>query len=177
MVFEPHADAYLRYRFLIYQVVFLLKDHLVTFFSLPTLKFLVKKRWLSSILFKSAAKPSVIKKILYQAYPTKNNVDDALINILLKPSSRNGAGEAFRGFINIFDDHLAPNLIKDIKIPVNLIWGENDPWEPINEAKIWLSKYDSIKSLKIINNAGHCPHDEYPEKVNKELLNLIQHAT
>ena len=96
--------------------------------------------------------------------------------ILFKPTQREGAPEAFRGFINLFDDHLATDLLQNLDIPVHLIWGEQDPWESIHEAQSWLNKYKCIKSLDIIKGAGHCPHDEMPEKVNPILKKLIQEA-
>ncbi len=89
----------------------------------PWLKELVQKRWLSTTLFRNAANPNVIKKVLNQAYPSGTNVDKELIKILQKPSQRKGAPEAFHGFINLFDDYLAPELMKNFTIPVDLIWG------------------------------------------------------
>ena len=103
-------------------------------------------------------------------------MDESLINLLQKPSLRSGAPEAFRGFINLFDDHLAPTLMKDIKVPVDLIWGSKDPWEPVEEAMKWKASLSCIRSLQVIYGAGHCPHDEAPEEVNKILLNIIQQA-
>jgi len=66
--------------------------------------------------------------------------------------------------------------MKDININVHLIWGEEDPWEPIQEAKNWFSSIDCIKSLEIIKDCGHCPHDENPELVNQIILQKIQDA-
>ena len=86
-----------------------------------------------------------------------------------------GAAEAFRGFINIFDDHLATDLLSEFDKPVHLIWGELDTWEPIEEAKNWKKKYRCIESLVAIKEAGHCPHDEKPEEVNEALINIINH--
>ena len=143
----------------------------------PWLKKLVRQRWLSTNLFRNAANPTVIKKVLKQAYPTSGNVDESLIKLLQMPSQREGAQEAFRGFINLFDDYLAPQILKDLQIPVDLIWGEKDPWEPLGEAQHWLTTYKCIRSLKIIPDSGHCPHDECPEQVNRILLKLIQQAT
>ena len=97
----------------------------------PLLKTLVSQRWLSTALFRNAARPALIRSVLKQAYPSGGNVDDALVSLLLKPSQRPGAAEAFRGFINLFDDYLAPLLLKDLSIPVHMIWGEADPWEPV----------------------------------------------
>ena len=145
-------------------------------FLRPVIKTLVRQRFLSKKIFKNAAKPDFIKKILAIAYPSGNNVDEELVKILYKPTQRVGAAEAFRGFINLFDDHLAPEILKNLKIPVYLIWGEKDPWEPINEAKRWAKEYKCIKSLDIILNAGHCPHDEKPEEVNPIVLRIIQEA-
>tara|TARA_Y100001968_G_scaffold130144_1_gene118837 strand:- start:552 stop:1451 length:900 start_codon:yes stop_codon:yes gene_type:complete len=145
-------------------------------FLRPVIKTLVRQRILSSIIFKNAANRSFIAKILKLAYPSGNNVDEELIDILYKPTQEKGAREAFRGFINLFDDYLAPDLLIQSKIPVYLIWGEKDPWEPVKEAEKWFKDFGCIKSLDIISNAGHCPHDEMPEKVNPILKKLIQEA-
>ncbi len=142
----------------------------------PLIKTLVRQRFLSKALFANAAKPIFIEKILKIAYPSGNNINKQLIDILYKPTQREGASEAFRGFINLFDDYLAPDLLKDLGIPVYLIWGERDPWEPIQEAKKWSNSFKCIKSLDVIANAGHCPHDEKPEEVNAILLRIIQEA-
>ncbi len=143
----------------------------------PGLKKLVQQRWLSRNLFQNAAQPSVIKNILKKAYPSGQNIDEGLINLLHKPSQRPNADEAFRGFINLFDDYLAPELMEDLKIPVDLIWGEKDPWEPVKEAQKWFVQIPCIRSLEIIPGAGHCPHDELPDIVNPLILKIIQQAT
>jgi len=140
----------------------------------PVIKTLVSKRFISNTLFKRAANPAIIKKILYQAYPSGKNIDEELINILYQPSQRKNSAEAFRGFINLFDDYLATDLFKKLDTNIHLIWGEKDPWESVNEAKEWKNNYKQIKSLNIIKNAGHCPHDENPEETNSIILSIIQ---
>ncbi len=140
----------------------------------PLLKTLVSQRWLSTALFRNAARPRVIRSVLKQAYPSGNNIDDQLVELLYKPTQRPGAAEAFRGFINLFNDHLAPDLLDHLQQPVDLIWGQKDPWEPIAEAQEWAKRFSCIQSLKILTDAGHCPHDESPEQVNIELINMIK---
>jgi len=85
---------------------------------LPLLKTLVSQRWLSTALFRNAARPRVIRSVLGQAYPSGANVDDALLDLLFKPTQQPGAAEAFRGFINLFDDHVAPDFLGDLTLPV-----------------------------------------------------------
>ncbi len=145
-------------------------------FLRPVIKTLVRQRFLSSNLFKNAANPNFIAKILKVAYPSGNNVNEELIDILFKPTQGKGAPEAFRGFINLFDDYLAPDLLVKLNNPVHLIWGEKDPWEPVQEAHKWFETFESVKSLNIIPNAGHCPHDEMPEKVNPIITKIVQDA-
>ena len=145
-------------------------------FLRPVIKTLVRQRIFSSNIFKNAANRAFIEKILKVAYPSGNNVDTELIDILFQPTQGKGASEAFRGFINLFDDHLAPDLLNQLNKPVHLIWGEKDPWEPVKEAQHWFKKFECIKTLDIIPNAGHCPHDEMPEKVNPIIKKIIQEA-
>ena len=140
----------------------------------PVLKTIVRQRVISNTLFKRAANPKVIKKILEQAYPSGKNIDKELIEILYKPSQRENSKEAFRGFINLFDDYLATDLFDKVDAPIQLIWGEKDPWESLNEAREWNKQFRNIKRLDIINGAGHCPHDEEPEKTNKFINEFIQ---
>ncbi len=142
----------------------------------PVIKTIVRQRFLSSQLFKNAANPSFIEKILRIAYPSGNNVNEELIDILFRPTQSEGASEAFRGFINLFDDYLAPDLLKNLEQKVHLCWGEKDPWEPVGEAKKWFENFECIESLEIIPDAGHCPHDEMPEKVNPIIEKIIQDA-
>ena len=140
----------------------------------PVLKTIVRQRVISNTLFTRAANPKVIKKILEKAYPSGKNIDKELIEILYQPSKRKNSKEAFRGFINLFDDYLATDLFYRVNTPIQLIWGEKDPWESLSEAKEWKKKFKNIKRLDIIEGAGHCPHDEEPEKTNNMIYEFLQ---
>jgi pimeloyl-ACP methyl ester carboxylesterase len=142
----------------------------------PLLKNMVSQRWLSTALFRNAARPGVIRSVLKQAYPSGQNIDDELVDLLYQPTQRDGAAEAFRGFINLFDDYLAPQLMDKLNIPVDMIWGEKDPWEPIAEAQRWNTAIACIQSIYSIAGAGHCPHDEMADIVNTVLKKSMAHA-
>ncbi len=140
----------------------------------PILKTLVRQRIISNTLFERASNREVIRKILQKAYPSGNNLDEELIEILYSPSQRKNSREAFRGFINIFNDYLATDLFNKIDASIQLIWGEKDPWESLDEAKEWENKFKNIKRLDVIKGAGHCPHDENPEETNYLVSQFIQ---
>jgi pimeloyl-ACP methyl ester carboxylesterase len=84
-----------------------------------------------------------------------------------------GATESFRGFINLFEDHLAPDLLVQLQIPVRMIWGEADPWESVAEARLWAATYPCVRALRVLPGLGHCPHDEGPDQVNPVLLGWL----
>ncbi|MFM7313637.1 MAG: alpha/beta fold hydrolase, partial [Cyanobium sp.] len=137
----------------------------------PLLMALVRQRWLVTGLFRWFARAPVVRQVLLQAYPSGQNVDDALVELLLRPTQDPGAPEAFRGFVNLFDDWLAPQLLERLStaepaIPVRLLWGEADPWEPLAEPRRWLDQFSCVRELRVLPGLGHCPHDEGPEQVN-----------
>jgi pimeloyl-ACP methyl ester carboxylesterase len=150
--------------------------------SRPLLKALVRQRSLIAPLFRLLAQPAVIRRVLARAYPSGANVDGELVELLFRPSTDAGAVESFRGFVNLFNDHLAPELLADLSaaggpgqgmVPVRLIWGEADPWEDPAEARRWAENFACIQELVVLPGVGHCPHDEAPELVNPLLRRWI----
>ena len=64
--------------------------------------------------------------------------------------------------------------MQHLSVPVHLIWGERDPWEPLPEAERWAETLPCVQSLHVVPEAGHCPHDEAPELVNRLLLERLE---
>ncbi len=142
----------------------------------PLLKQLVRQRWLLAPLFATLARPAFIRRVLRVAYPSGANVDDELVALLHRPATDPGAVESFRGFVNLFRDHLAPDLLAQLTLPVRMIWGERDPWEAPAEARRWAAERACVRELRVLEGLGHCPHDEAPERVNPILLEWINAA-
>ncbi len=139
----------------------------------PALMQLVRQRWLLAALFGVLARPSFIRGVLRQAYPSGANVDEQLVALLHRPATDPGAVESFRGFVNLFNDHLAPDLLAALALPVRMLWGGSDPWEAPAEARRWADTYDCVRELRVLEGLGHCPHDEAPERVNPILLEWL----
>jgi len=150
--------------------------------SRPLVKQLVRQRWVIAPLFRLLARPTFIRSVLARAYPSGAHIDDELVALLHRPSTDPGATESFRGFVNLFNDHLAPELLGELStaqppLPVRMIWGEADPWEDPAEARSWAEQYTCIQDLRVLPGMGHCPHDEAPEMVNAILLEWISTAS
>ncbi|PLT29380.1 alpha/beta fold hydrolase [Peribacillus deserti] len=71
--------------------------------------------------------------------------------------------------VKIYQDKLS-----ELKIPISIIWGENDPYVPMEFA--WKLKKQSIPhaQVSIIQNAGHFIQIEVPQAVNQLVLQHFQ---
>lgn len=56
-------------------------------------------------------------------------------------------------------------------MPLLLLWGDKDPWiTPAAADKIQVLH---PQALRVDVNAGHCPHDEVPADVNREISRFV----
>ena len=65
-------------------------------------------------------------------------------------------------------------LLERLAVPVRMLWGEADPWEPLEEARRWEQTFPCVQELEVLPGLGHCPHDEAPEQVNPILERWLQ---
>jgi pimeloyl-ACP methyl ester carboxylesterase len=140
--------------------------------SAPILQGILRNRVLGHFFFTRLARPQVIRKILLQAYSRAEAVTDELVELLLRPAQDLGAADVFLAFIQYDSGPLPEDLLPQVQCPVLLIWGANDPWEPIALARP-LADFPAVERLVTLDNVGHCPQDEAPELVNPILADWI----
>jgi pimeloyl-ACP methyl ester carboxylesterase len=127
---------------------------------------------LGKFFFRQIAKPDVVRKILKQAYFRPEAVTDELIEILMKPSTDEGAAEVFLAFTRYSQGSLPEDLLPRIACPTLILWGSEDPWEPIELGRE-LAQFPSVEAFIPLEGVGHCPQDEAPEMVNPILSDWI----
>ncbi|MDA0268403.1 MAG: alpha/beta fold hydrolase [Cyanobacteria bacterium] len=142
----------------------------------PLIQSLLGVRAIGHFFFARLAKPKVIHNILRQAYGRKDAVTDELVNILLEPARDPGAADVFLAFVRYSQGPLPEDLLPQLTCPTLLIWGEADPWEPIDQGRAW-TMYPAVEKFIPLAGVGHCPQDEAPELVNPILRDwVIQHS-
>lgn len=132
------------------------------------LEFLLKKPRIANYLFEGFRNKENVKRILeQQVYRDKSAVTDQLIDILYAPSEDPGAVDVF---IKVFlgDGGVRPEkLMEKIDLPLLVLWGDKDPWTPVNGrlAKYFkkLAKERGNVQVQSLRDVGHCPHDDRPE--------------
>ncbi|MEO0854252.1 MAG: alpha/beta fold hydrolase [Cyanobacteria bacterium J06648_11] len=135
----------------------------------PLVQALLNVKPIGRAFFNQIATPKALRNILHQAYVRPEAVTDELIDLLLEPARDPGAADVFVAFISYASGPLAEDLLPQLTCPALIIWGEDDPWEPVNLARS-LACFPQVKEFVTIPRAGHCPMDEAPDEVNALLL-------
>ena len=128
---------------------------------------------IGGFFFKQIAKPKVVRNILLKAYRRPEAVNDELIDILMKPAQDIGAADVFLAFTRYSQGPLPEDLLPRLTCPTVLLWGTEDPWEPVEMGRE-LGKITTVDEFIPLEGLGHCPQDEAPEMVNPVLLNWIK---
>lgn len=131
----------------------------------PYIQKLLGFRPLIQLFFKQLAKPKAVKNILRQAYGRKEEVTDELVSLLLEPAFDPGAVDVFLAFIRYSQGPIPEDFLPQLTCPTLIIWGKEDPWEPIELARAY-ADYDAVEEFIELEGVGHCPQDEAPELVN-----------
>ncbi|KAK9205436.1 hypothetical protein WN943_015703 [Citrus x changshan-huyou] len=115
-----------------------------------------------------------LRNIFLSIYANKESVDETLVEIIREPANEEGALDAF---VSIVTGPPGPNpvqLMPSISIPVLVLWGDEDPFTPLDGpvGKYFSSLPSKLSNVKLIvlEGVGHCPHDDRPELVHEKLL-------
>lgn len=138
----------------------------------PMVQQLLGIKWVGQLFFHQLAKPQVVRKILLQAYRNSEAVTDELIDLLMKPAADAGAADVFIAFTRYSAGPLPEDLLPRLSCPTLILWGTDDPWEPIADAKEWIN-FTAVEQFVPLEGLGHCPQDEAPEVVNPILQDWI----
>ncbi|BAU43854.1 alpha/beta fold hydrolase [Leptolyngbya sp. O-77] len=122
-------------------------------------------RAIGQFFFSQIAQPKTVRKVLLQAYGRKDAVTNELVDLLLKPAFEPGAVDVFLAFIRYSQGPLAEDLLPQVTCPVLVLWGTEDPWEPIALGREF-ANYPCVQDFIPLEGLGHCPQDEAPEVVN-----------
>ncbi|PNW59575.1 UNVERIFIED_CONTAM: alpha/beta hydrolase [Euhalothece sp. KZN 001] len=131
---------------------------------------------LGRFFFNQLAKPKTVRNVLLQAYKRQEAVTDELIEILLTPARDEGAADVFVAFTSYSQGPLPEDLLPQLTCPVLILWGTDDPWEPIEQGKQF-ANYPTVEKFIPLPGLGHCPQDEAPEEVNPIVQQWIEEKT
>lgn len=141
----------------------------------PLLQNLLAIEWIGALFFQQIAQPNAVRNILLQAYKRSEAVTDELIDIIMTPALDPGAAAVFVAFTRYSQGPLPEDLLPRLPCPALMLWGTEDPWEPIALGRE-LANFPAVQKFIPLEGVGHCPQDEAPELVNPILLEWILHS-
>lgn len=144
--------------------------------SAPLLQGILSNRAIGHLFFSQIANRRTVRNVLRQAYGRKEEVTDELVDLLLKPAAEPGAADVFLAFVRYSQGPLVEDLLPQLTCPVLMLWGAEDPWEPIALGRA-LAEYPAVEDFIPLEGIGHCPQDEDPERVNALLSLWISRHT
>ena len=134
------------------------------------------------LLINLISRTELITFALQGAYFRSILNDKLLKRIVSVPAKRPNAHKALRsmciGMSTRPNSEKGPSIIEKIhnlpnRHPILLIWGKQDKLIPIFLAKKLIKLHPWLK-LSVIDNAGHCPHDELPNLFNQIVLKWLK---
>jgi pimeloyl-ACP methyl ester carboxylesterase len=103
--------------------------------------------------------------------------DGELHRLIARPARRPGAVRALRAMsiaMALRPHHAtAPSLLGRRRRPLLLLWGRHDRLVPLEVARQCLV-FGGELPLVVLEDAGHCPHDEVPAAFNATLLAWLE---
>ncbi|MEM8640852.1 MAG: alpha/beta fold hydrolase [Cyanobacteria bacterium P01_G01_bin.54] len=129
--------------------------------------------WLIKPLLKLLRRPAVLRSWIKIAYPRSAAVTLELVELISRPAYDEGSGDTLwalsRSLRRSGFSPAMTEVIAQLRIPILLIWGERDRMVPFQLAQRFTNLNPQLTFISM-PQAGHCPHDEYPDEFHEILL-------
>jgi pimeloyl-ACP methyl ester carboxylesterase len=114
---------------------------------------LVSSEVTGKFVFNQVRKKRNIRNSLRQVYRNHQVIDDDLVDMLYQPSCDEGAQKVFASILTAPAGPRTADLLAKLEKPLLVLWGDADPWTPINGAKVYeeAGKNKDIQLIPIPN--------------------------
>lgn len=127
-------------------------------------------------LFRLLRRPSLLRLWAGVAYPDQRAINAELIEILGAPALDEGAELAFcalRQSVGLGSfSRPTKDILPRLQMPILLLWGKQDRMVPPQLAPIFARMNPKIELIEM-EQAGHCLHDECPQRFNPLILQWL----
>ncbi|MBN3951780.1 MAG: alpha/beta fold hydrolase [Nostoc sp.] len=133
-----------------------------------SVKWILQQPLAQFLLFQYVRQRWVIRQTLEKVYLDKSAITDQLVEEISRPAFDSGALDVFVSVFSTPQGEKVDLLLKQLTCPLLMLWGEADPWMNARERSQKFRQYYPELTEHFLT-AGHCPHDEVPDRVNQLL--------
>ncbi|MEH2238360.1 alpha/beta fold hydrolase [Nostoc sp.] len=137
-----------------------------------SVKWIFQQPLAQSLLFQYVRQRWVIRQTLEKVYLDKSAITDQLVEEIYRPAYDPGALDVFVSVFSTPQGEKVDVLLKQLTCPLLMLWGEADPWMNAKERSQKFRQYYPELTEHFLT-AGHCPHDEVPDRVNQLLADWV----
>jgi pimeloyl-ACP methyl ester carboxylesterase len=137
-----------------------------------SVKWILQQPLAQFLLFQYVRQRWVIRQTLEKVYLDKSAITDQLVEDIYRPAYDSGAMEVFVSVFSTPQGEKVDVLLKQLTCPLLILWGEADPWMNARERSHKFRQYYPELTEHFLT-AGHCPHDEVPDRVNPLLRDWV----
>ncbi len=129
----------------------------------------------ATMFLKIASSRPAVKAILRSVFYDKDKVTPEVVKGYRLPLRLPGTPSVLRALSETESPIALTPRLPEITVPTLIIWGKHDPLFPLPDAEHYLNIPNS--TLIQIDEAGHLPHEEKPDEVNRLILDFLQENT
>lgn len=141
------------------------------------LKIILASPSLFKALFKLIINPRFLRFGVRMAYASEEKITDELLEIIANPTLDEGAINTLYALCqsrtNPAFAPAAKQILPTLNIPILLVWGSLDRLVPPALAPIFAALNSQIQLVEL-ENVGHCPHDESPDRFHQIFLDWLE---
>ncbi|WP_193197495.1 alpha/beta fold hydrolase [Nostoc sp. MG11] len=137
-----------------------------------SVKWILQQPLAQFLLFQYVRQRWVIRQTLEKVYLDKSAITDQLVEEIYRPAYDSGAMEVFVSVFSTPQGEKVDVLLKQLTCPLLILWGEADPWMNARERSHKFRQYYPELTEHFLT-AGHCPHDEVPDRINPLLRDWV----
>ena len=141
---------------------------------------LERRPWLLQVMGKAPAglldalpQRPLLRQGLRQVFFDDGKVTGERVEEYLAPMARPGARAASRRILTSGETFGLPGLVKQVKAPTLVLWGDHDTWIPLADADLFTRDIPGARKV-VIERCGHVPQEEKPEEVSRLILQFIE---
>ena len=114
----------------------------------------------------------IVRQNLREAMVDPNSFDEKDVKAYYQPLTRPEAWKTNLKIERSWDPSFVEENISRIRCPALIVWGEKDPWHPVDMAQEFARRLQRA-DVKILPGCGHLPHEEQPQEFNRLLLAFL----